>query len=296
MERIIFSGHWDFCFSNYELVKKFIEKRNMKNKEEINRMIKIFNMVEGTFVIVKPDDIDDGLYPKSGIDAKYKFYLRYAYKMEQYDIIVGYNEIDVYHFESCKLRESHPFRRIFEKFVYVPYIPQGIYHRSKLNITKENRDIDVLTLFTTSSLREDRDERPRRKILNKMRENNFVLVNLSDVKDPGEMAKYFARSKIIVHVTQLIYSKNHAEISLLPALAHGVLVVSEKCAIYDSFAYSKFIIWTDVEVIIDMIKIVLSNYEIYFNRIQKGMELSKTLDEIEEQAENNFNKIMDKVI
>jgi hypothetical protein len=97
------------------------------------------------------------------------------------------------------------------------------------------------------------------------------------------MAAYYKRSKLIVHVSQSDYHWNHSEISLLPAMCHGVIALSEKVAI-TKFSYSDFVVWTEYDQMIDTIKHVLTNYDQYFNNLQKNPQFDTTLANMEETA------------
>jgi hypothetical protein len=283
-------GYWQFPFSNYPLVSQFFNE--ILHNKSFNRPIKIFFLVEGTFVMSGCDDNTISQYPISPLDPNYRFRLISEHELKLCDVIVGYNEIDVRHFESLPV--SHPYRDFLKKFVYVPYLPVGIFDRSNLSLSTNNRDIDVLTLFTNGSITCP-TRHQRRLFFEKLHKTSFFSVNLSNVSDPSEMASFFSRSKVIIHVSQSLFHRNHSEISLLPALSYGVIVMSEKCAIHTQFKYSKFIIWSDYDSIIDTIQNVLSNYESYFTKIQKDPDLANTLIEMKNQASSEFKNILQKI-
>lgn len=268
-------GCWQFPFCNYPLVCEFYQRLNLKN-------LKVYFLVEGTFVIPYKDE-NESLYPTSRIDPKYLVRLINANEADKYDIIVGFNEIDYLNIKS--LGDEHPFHNYLKKFVYVPAIPIGIYKRSTPNMN--GRDIDVLTLFTNESVYGNRIR--RRLFLPNL--TNLNHVNLSGITSPEIMLSYFARAKIILHVSQSDYHWNTSEISLLPALCHGAIPISEKCGLFDQFAYSRYIVWCDYDNIITTINNVLTNYSEYFNKIQ-NTDLDKTLEDMIDKSYNQFKTIL----
>lgn len=266
-------GWYKWPFSNFPIVEKIYGTKN----------IKVYFLVEGTFV--KPNKTDENVdhCVVSPIDPNYRLRLTCDMKLNDYDLIITFNEIDVVHLKS--LPDDHQYKTLIHKFVYVPYIPTGLYDRLLLKITPQNRDIDVLTIYTNESIFYNYSRCRRREFLIRLKQEPFVSVNLSGVTRSDEMASYFARSKVVVHVSQSEFHRNHAEISLLPAMCHGVIAVSEK-SVLTNFQYGNFVVWSDentIDSVISTIRKVLNNYEDYFNKLQ-GVEFDQVLKEMEKKA------------
>lgn len=254
-----FGYYWQFPFNNLRIVEEALN----------NEKLKIMFLVEGTFVKKKSGEpMED-----SPLLTNYGFQLNYD-QLKEFDIIITYNEIDVKHFQA--LPNDHPCKK---KFVYVPYIPK-ITHL----ITSTDRDIDILTMFTNESL-----QRNNRRINFFKQLQGLKHININGLSTENQVAPYFKRSKIIVHVYQTDFHRNVSELTLLPALVYGIIPISEYAAITE-FSYSQFIIWTDT--IVDTIKNVLNNYDYYFNKIIQNKDLPQVLINMEKKAINQLHDIL----
>lgn len=251
-------GYWIWPFSNHHIVEKIHGDKN----------INVFFQVEGTFIKENKDEN----FINSPIES-YK--LRVFNDLFLYDLVICYNEIDILHLQM--LSDDVNYKKILDRMVYVPYIPKNI------DISNDYKSIDVLTLYTNTSI--NSPYRPRRKIfLTELKNQKFTSLNLSNVNTEKELSEYFAKSKIIVHYFQSELYCNHAEISLLPAICHNLIAVSEKPAI-TTFQYSHFIKWSDkntMESVIEKIYDVLENYEKYYTSQLK--ELPPILKNMENKA------------
>jgi hypothetical protein len=155
-----------------------------------------------------------------------------------------------------------------------------------MKISPYERDIDVLTLYTYDSLYLSKGRYRRKEFFSRLSKEPFHHLNIDGIYEADLLAQYFKRAKTIIHFTQSEYQCNLTEISLLPAICHGVIAIGEKPPILD-FQYSKFIVWTPentTDSVITTIHNVLNNYNEYFNKLQLNPEFDHVIKNMEDKA------------
>jgi hypothetical protein len=100
--------------------------------------------------------------------------------------------------------------------------------------------------------------------------------------------------KILVNIHQTDHYQTLEELRVLPALMTGILVISEDSPYKEHIPFSKHIIWSTYDNIVDTINNVLDNYD--FFRKKYLTDLNLTLQKMKSESDNEMFLIFKKYI
>ena len=179
-------------------------------------------------------------------------------KLNNSDIIIDYSNPNIYNVNTCSIYNSFSKKHI--------YISPSIYEQY---FYKDNRNIITLTTFiNTNELR-------RSELLKKINNENIQHANINNCFDKIELQNVLKRTKILINVHQTPHHHTFEELRVLPALECGVIVISENSPLIELIPYSNLIIWVKYDDIIEKIKEVINNYDIFHNQVFS--EVNKTI-------------------
>lgn len=203
------------------------------------------------------------------INNKYLVRIHEYNKLLLSDIIIDYSIPNIYNIKTSNL-----FTSFSDKHIYIaPCIYDNIYTSFK------NRKIISLTTFYNPDI-------PRRKhLLNKF--INTSHININDCFDKTMLQDIYRNTKVLINIHQTDYHDTFEELRCLPALYNGVLVISEKSALYNLIPYNELIIWSEYENIYQKTKEVLDNYEQFHSHIFN----SKNINILQDLHINNVKTI-----
>jgi hypothetical protein len=252
-----------------ELIKKVIEKKKIiitlgeENSENYENSIKIKINYEHTLVKEGGRSVPDHT-PFGDIKYGNKNYLvridRYGH-LDDSNIIIDYSCPNIKNVKSCPIYESFSKKHI--------YISPSLYN---VYFLKENRNITTLTTFINTC-------EPRRC---KLLQNLTNHINVNNCFETLSMINLLKNTKIIINIHQTPHHDTFEELRVLPALECGVIVISENSPLSELIPYNDLIIWSDYDTIIEKLKEVIENYDIYHDKIFTEENINKL---------NNLKKI-----
>jgi len=189
-------------------------------------------------------------------NVSYDYNKKYFVKIDNYDnlnmsdIVIDYSILNILNVKSCS-----QFNSFSKKHIYIsPSIYQPFF-------SKENRNITTLTTFINTN-------EPRRKaLLENINNENIQHININNCFGENAMENLLKNTKIIINIHQTPHHDTFEELRVLPALECGVIVISEKSPLFETIPYNDLIIWTSYEDIIEKVKEVIVNYDLYHNEI-----------------------------
>lgn len=215
---------------------------------------------------------EGGILISDKSDEKYLVRLVNFENLMKCDIIIDYSIPNIKNIES-----SNELNLFSKKLIYIAPV---LYN---LNIESEIRDINSLTSFINVN-------EPRRSLLlSKLNNLNISHTNINNCFEGKELKNILKRTKILLNIHQTEDHNTFEELRVLPALLCGVLVISEESPLKEFIPYSKYIIWTTYDQIINKLIEVSQNYDYYFNLI-----FNDTKD-LENLHLNNFNNLKSKL-
>jgi len=183
--------------------------------------------------------------------------------LSNFDIIIEYSYLNM-----INLKASELFDKYLNKMLHISPI---IYDFTKIkDIYGDNRPINVLTTFINPS------EPRRAKLLNNMKDSGIDFQNINNCFEKSienildevdimqkNIIQLYIKSKILVNIHQTDHHHTFEELRVLPALATGIIVISENVPIKESIPYHKYVVWTSMDSMVMTILDVINKYDIY---------------------------------
>jgi len=261
-------------FSNLDSSINVIFGEYNVNFPNHNRILKIDIQWEHT--LVKPDGRDsaEAIIGKIPVKDSSNFYL---VRINNYNYLKTLNLIIEYSIPNItNLRECGIFNDYLNKTIYLaPFIYD-------IDFGSKERSGGIITLFFDCN-------QPRRKIfLNRIQGLGVPLTNERDCFDKIKLKQLFKNTKILVNIHQTDHHHTFEELRILPVLLCGVIIISEDVPLKESIPYSKFIIWSSYENILDTVRSVYASYDHYYNKIFNNPDL---LDILIKMKKNNIDNV-----
>lgn len=250
----------DYYQNLVELIKSIISNNPLLNVNiticnnpfdfnNTNKTIKIKINYEHTLVKRNGRSVPIGT-PVGNIDddnnEKYLVRIDKFDDLKSADIIIDYSIPNIINVKSCS-----KFNAISEKHIYI----SSSIHEPYFDKTKRN--INTLTTFINTV-------EPRRAgLLNKLKSHT----NIHNCFDKTELQNILKNTKILINIHQTPYHHTFEELRVLPALECGVIVISERSPLNETIPYNNLIIWADYNDIIEKVREVIENYEIFHSTI-----------------------------
>jgi hypothetical protein len=191
------------------------------------------------------------------------------------DIIIDYSYPNIHHVKTCPQYHSFSNKHI--------YISSSIYQPF---FSKQNRDITTLTTFINT------DEPRRKLLLENIQRENINHKNINNCFGENEMELLLKKTNIIINIHQTPHHDTFEELRVLPALECGVIVISEKSPLIETIPYHDMIIWTSYEDVIEKIKDVIMNYDVYHDEIFSN----KNIDRLIHLKKINYDILENKIL
>lgn len=171
------------------------------------------------------------------------------------DITIEYSLPNIYN-----IIESAPLDpRLLDYARRTLYIPAVIYDEADFG--DPNNKAEIFTLFSSNPS-------PRRAKVSRLAKSEDL--NVSDVKDvfsKEDLKKIYQKSKVMVNVHQTDHHHTFEELRCLPAIANGVIIVSEDVPNKKRIPYYKSIMWCKYENLIETVDAVQYNYKHYYKKL-----------------------------
>jgi len=193
----------------------------------------------------------------------------YSY-LERCDLVIEYSLPNI-----VNLQESKAFDEYLAKTVYIsPFLYD-------INFRECKRNRHIATLFADV-------HQPRRStFLERAKRVQLPLQNVKGTYDKTALQRLYREIKILVNVHQTPHHHTFEELRILPALLCGVVIVSEEVPLKQYIPYSKYIVWSSYENLIDTVRSVHTNYEKYYDAIFNDPELHTILVSMRERNISN---------
>jgi len=188
-----------------------------------------------------------------------------CYHFKSFNRIIEYSNTNIFH--NSKHEHDCGYN---DKCYYVP----ALYNDFN---KKEHKRDGVVTIHNVNNR--------RYHILKDIK--HFNIINTFDI---NEINNIYNKHKILLNIHQTDNHLTFEEIRCLPALASGILVISEDVPYKEHILYGKHIIWSNniKETIID----VENNYEEYRKKYLDGIE--DTFNELKIITKKSINNILTK--
>lgn len=202
---------------------------------------------------------------------------KYLVRIVDYDILINSNIVIDYSTPNLiNINESLLFNNLYNKCIYIAPLLYPLY---KL---KENRTINCLTTFINT------EEHRRKILLLNILNNNIDHININTCFDTKSLGDLYKKTKIMINIHQTDHHHTFEELRVLPALLNGIIIICEDSPLKESIIYNKYVIWTNYNNIIQTIKDVENNYNIYFDKIFKNNDIDMIIQKIKY---NNYNDL-----
>jgi len=249
---------------------------NFSNKYKV---IKIGYNIEHTLVLEGGRSISNNC-PKGSIktdnNSNYLIRIDNFFQLNTNDIIIEYSIPNIINIGS-----NEYFQVFYNKLIYISPMLYTTY-----NFNNTERNNNVLTTFYNPN------ESRRKTLLDTFVNNNIDVVNINNCFDINELQTILLNTKILVNIHQTEHHHTFEELRCLPALLNGVIVISEKSPLYNDIPYSDMIIWSSINDIVQVVRDVLNNYDMYHSSIFTSTH--KTL--FDKLHQNNIIHLKDKIL
>jgi hypothetical protein len=184
------------------------------------------------------------------------------------DYLINYSNPNI---ENIRLNGNR-HENFVKKNIYIPPI---IYKNIQIN--NNNRIYDVCTLH--------HDTERRTSIC-----NDINLYRINGIYNKEIIKQIYDQHKILLNVHQNETHRTLEEIRVLPALASGLLVISEDVPFKKVIPYSKHIIWVSTDKIKETLDDATKNYDDYHKVYLKDIE--ETISDLFKLIQKNFKNIL----
>ena len=245
------------------------------------RFLRVFFQLEHNLVLPggrSLDKTDQVGEVNSIFDPAEKYHIRIVNKDYYYssDIIMEYNMPNV---ENIKRARVFPAEMV-EGIVYCPSIPFPYDNSSE-------RSLSVISNFVNEA-------EPRRAwVIEGLRRTCPGYQNIQGIYDLEGLRNLYSSTRIIVNTHQTWHHHSIEEFRILPALACGCIVISEKVPLMDVIPYSEYIVWCDYGNVPEVAAHVSANYASYFESIHGP---SSGLKMLLQTMQEEFGSSMDNIL
>ena len=265
----------NICTTNAPLVEAYFRKNPSRH-----RFIRVFFQHEHNLVLPggrslgKADQVGE---VRSIFDPAEKYHVRVVKKDCYYSsgIVLEYNMPNIENIKRAQVFSAE----IAEGIVYCPSIPFSYSNWGE-------RSLPVVSNFVNEA-------EPRRAwVIEGLRRACSGYQNIQGIYDLEGLRNLYSSARIIVNAHQTWHHHSIEEFRVLPALACGCIVISEKVPLMDVIPYSKYIVWCDYGAITEVAAHVLANYASYFESIHgPSSGLKMLLQNMQEEFEVSMNNL-----
>lgn len=215
--------------------------------------------------LVKPGGGDSDGSPVSATplpesEGRYLARLLHRSTLAAADLVLDYSQANVLH-----LSDAGGFDDVLaHTAVIAPLLHEHCF-------TRDGRDQPALTLFS------DAGEGRRGRFLAAARARGLPIRNLKRCFDSNALQAQYRRTRVLVNVRRSDHHDTIEELRILPALQSGVIVVSEDGPLRHALPYSRFIVWTHYDTLVEQVADVLRDYDAWHARLFGDPELPKIL-------------------
>lgn len=181
-------------------------------------------------------------------------------RLASLDAVIEYSLPNV-----VNVRSSGRFEDYLRRVVHIA----PLLHANEFSARPRRRA--MITLFP------DVGQPRRAAFLDSAREAGLPLRNVKRVFGRAELEALHDDTRILVNVHQTEHHHTLEELRILPALQRGVIVVSEDVPLKEHVPYSRFIVWSSYERLVDAARDVHDNYARYHAAIFGSGELAGVL-------------------
>jgi hypothetical protein len=192
-------------------------------------------------------------------------------KLIKLQSVFDYSNANVNH-----IKTSEYFKNYSDVFLYYPPL---IYDIS--NKDSDNRFKNCLTIHNSTLRRND--------IHQKVSMDYYHNICDGDLHCKNTMKNVMDEYKILVNIHQTDMYSTLEELRVLPALMTGILVISEDSPYKEHIPFSKHIIWSSYDDIVDTVNNVLENYDFFREKYLNNLNL--TLKTMKDKSINEMNLI-----
>jgi hypothetical protein len=230
--------------------------------------IRIDFQIEHT--LVKPggrssEKAKTGVVPISGmITTNYLVRIENYNYLKNLDIVIDYSRPNF-----INIHKSGEYETFAKKlFLIAPLL-----YDVKKGLAKTQRHLEVITLFGNPN-------EPRRKsFLNNLELNGINYKNINN--HFSDIDLLYRNTKILINIRQTDHHDTLEELRVLPALRCGTIVISEIAPLKEATGYSRFILWSNLEDLPNLVKEVLKNYDSYHQKIFSGETFTRRMKRLE---------------
>lgn len=196
--------------------------------------------------------------------------------LKKMDYVFDYSISNIYNISQCNM-----YNDFSKKCIYIsPYI----FDSNKIDFNNIRKN-DVITTF--SNINKHRI----RELYDVLNHADLKWINYDNCFETNELKNLYLNTKIIININQTDHHHSFEELSILPALQCGVIVISEESHLQYILPYKEMIIWCKYNDIVDMTKSILANYDFYYNKI--FIEKGHILNTLHQKNIENISKILE---
>lgn len=274
--------YYNHCLNLLEIILNNSEKNFHivfgdlpKPDDKINKVIRIDIQCEHTIVKQGGRGVSDIIFgdvPTGDGDNYLVRIDRYDY-FKQLDYIIEYSYPNLHN-----ILLSEKFYDFSKKIIVVEPI------LVKPNFFSNNRK-DSISIFTKNGS-------SRRDLMyEKLTNIDSEFKNISNCFSQICLNEIYQNTKIMVNVHQTDHHHTFEELRVLPALAQGVLVISENVPLKEKIPYYESIIWSSYDDIPKKLIEVQKNYKTIYNNVFNG-HLLKTIENLNSINITHLSKIL----
>lgn len=268
----VYTGeYYNYCVSLFVRALEYVEESvniilgDMDFKfTNSNKTFRFDIQSEHTLVKIGGRSVDRIVYGNTDLLGEDGKYLIRIPNFEYYAGLDGTIEYSLPNIENIKTNPE--FADYLDTAAYIaPVIYDGI------------SDFKVKPRMSTISMFSSNPSDRRSEFINRTKARN--IINIEGVFPKYKLREVYRNSRIMVNVHQTDHHHTFEELRVLPALCHGVIIVSEKVPLKETIPYADSIVWSSYEDLDSIIRDVQDNYEWYYEQIFTG-ELELTIKQL----------------
>ena len=220
-------------------------------------------------ILVRPGGRDSGgalpgaVRLPGAADGHYLVRLVDVDRLAQQDLIVDYSRPNLEH-----LSRSGQYPELRARMCAIA----PLWYRTDL--AQDGRDLRCITQFA------DLQQPRRRQFLADCVRRGVAVRNVRGIWREASLERLYRRTAILVNVHQTEHHHTFEELRVLPALAKGVIVLSEDVPLRSCVPYHAYILWADLADLPQRIAEVQADYASWHRRLFGDGSLRVLLDEL----------------
>lgn len=222
-------------------------------------------------LLVKPGGADSEqapltALPVAGTDQTYLFRLLHQASLAHADLILDYSDCNMAHWHAGAQRQD-----LFARARVLAPLVLPVCHE------RRSRQRELVTLFSNPNAGR------RAAFLSEARARGLAVRNAGSAYRRDRLLALLDDTHVLINMRQSEHHDTFESLRVLPALARGVLVVSEDVPLREHIPYQDCVVWANRSELVDVVEAVHANRERYWQEIFGSGRCAERLQALWEQ-------------